>query len=368
MKEGMIFHQKSLQNNGWIYYRKRGGHMSLNEEQITKVKWNNAIATAEYYKNKFEIEKKNINKDSWLVSLSIKLNHKWNKGRRYFENKRSCRKSLRFNKNGLNRTQSRERKIIVSLTSYPARIHAVPAVIGSLLNQTLKPDEIILWLGEEKFPDRKLPLIFKQLKSIGVKIEFRVDLKSHTKYFYAIQEYPEDLIITVDDDILYRRTLVEELYLSYQKHPNCISALRVHKMRFEDDCSLKKYAEWDWDYVGEIGQVSYQYFATGVGGVLYPPHSLHPEVMNLEIIKKCCHNHDDLWLKVMEVMAGTKVVIAANSKQENISQIIGTQKTGQWRENVICGGNDRQTESVLEEFREWKRHGMNICEIMALDL
>ena len=81
--------------------------------------------------------------------------------------------TVKFNRNGLNTTEKRPRRIIASLTSYPARINIVPYVIASILNQTMKPDKIILWLGAEKFPDRNLPKIFDELRECGVYMEFR---------------------------------------------------------------------------------------------------------------------------------------------------------------------------------------------------
>ena len=133
----------------------------------------------------------------------------------------------RFNHDGLNTTEHRDKKIIVSLTSYPARINIVPYVIASILKQTMKPDKIILWLGIEKFPDKKLPKIFEKLKRCGVDIEFREDLGPHTKYFYAMKEYPEDLIITFDDDVIYHGYIIESLYKSYLLHPKCVCALSI---------------------------------------------------------------------------------------------------------------------------------------------
>lgn len=332
--------------------------MMNQENKLKLLKKKNEAATKEYEEHTTHTEKSGIvSKLIWKLSYPI----------RYLNNNRAIRDALDFNKNGLNKTEKREKKIVVSLTSYPARIDVVPATIGSLLRQTVKPDCIVLWLGEEKFPNQELPKIYEKLRECGVEIRFRQDLKSHTKYFYAIQEFPEDIIITVDDDLLYRETLIEELYSSYKKHPECVSALRVHKMRFNDDYTLKKYGEWYYEYSGEIGSISHQYFATGVGGVLYPPHVLHPEVTNLDVIRKCCHNHDDLWLKIMEVMNGTKVALAADSKKKNKGQIMGTQATGQWKENVIDGGNDRQTEAVLTVYNNYFSDGWTLNEIMALD-
>lgn len=285
----------------------------------------------------------------------------------YVRKQKNMHDALKFNKKGLNRTETREKRIIVSLTSYPGRIHAVPATIGSLLNQTMKPDLIVLWLGEEKFPDEVLLPIYDRIRECGVEIRFKPDLKSHTKYFYAFQEFPDDIIITVDDDLMYRNTLVEELYRSYEKHPDCVSALRVHKIRFNDDFTMKPYAEWVYEYSGAVGSKSHRYFATGVGGVLYPPHLLHPEVLNLAAIQTYCHNHDDLWLKIMEVMNDVKVVLAADSKKENNGSISGTQTSAQWKENVVDGGNDRQTQAVLCVYNNWYDGKPSLCEKIALD-
>lgn len=50
----------------------------------------------------------------------------------------------------------RKQKIVVSLTSYPARIDTVWLTIETLLRQSMKPDELILWLADEQFPSKDL--------------------------------------------------------------------------------------------------------------------------------------------------------------------------------------------------------------------
>ena len=57
---------------------------------------------------------------------------------------------------GLNKTEEREKQLIVTLTSFPERINEVHLCINTLLNQTLKPDKIILWLAEEEFPNKNM--------------------------------------------------------------------------------------------------------------------------------------------------------------------------------------------------------------------
>ena len=46
------------------------------------------------------------------------------------------------------------KQVIVSVTSYPARINEVVLAIKTIYRQTMLPDKVILWLGEEKFPNK----------------------------------------------------------------------------------------------------------------------------------------------------------------------------------------------------------------------
>ena len=91
--------------------------------------------------------------------------------------------------------------ITVSFTTYPAREKWLPVVVGSLLRQKLQPDRIVLYLSNEQFEtvDDK---ILNSIKKQGVNVKLvDGDMRSHKKYLYAFKEYPEDIVITVDDDM-----------------------------------------------------------------------------------------------------------------------------------------------------------------------
>lgn len=76
------------------------------------------------------------------------------------------------------------RRIIVSLTSYPARIAGIAQMLESIYSQTRKADKIVLWLAEEQFPNRDddLPDDLRKLQ-FEDKLEVRWcdDLKPHKK-------------------------------------------------------------------------------------------------------------------------------------------------------------------------------------------
>lgn len=251
---------------------------------------------------------------------------------------------------GLNK-QKREREIIVSLTTYPARVETVCLVLRQMLSQTLKPDRVLLYLAEEQFPKGRLPGWAKRFRAAGVEFIFCKDLKPHKKYYFAMRQFPEAVIITVDDDLQYSDDLVEVLYRSYLKFPRAISALRVHEITFDADGHILPYSMWDQCCSKYIGEPRMRLLATGVSGVLYPPHSLHPEAFNEKNIMDTCLLADDLWLKVMSVLNGTPVVLA--EAQKPLEHVMWTQDTALWYENVDGGKNDAQLKMILERYNNF---------------
>lgn len=248
---------------------------------------------------------------------------------------------------GLNK-QPREKKIVVSLTTIPFRIEAASLVIAIMMHQTMKPDEIVINLGSEFFKDVKLPALLLDEERCGVKINYCRDLFCHTKYFHTVQEYPDDIVITVDDDILYAETLIEDLYNSYLKYPDCISSMRTHLITFDNNNHVAPYINWKYECTDYIGTPSHRLFATGVGGVLYPPHSLPAETFNIDSLLEVCPKADDIWLKIMEVISDVKVVTA--KRTDPLTFIGETQNVGLCYENVHGGGNDEHFFRTLERY------------------
>lgn len=252
---------------------------------------------------------------------------------------------------GLNKHEGRDKKIIVSLTTIPPRIHKVQQVVIRMLKQSVRPDRIIIYLGDKQFAGRKLPLILRlQMEVFGVEVRFVEDIGPHTKYFWAMKEFPNDLIVTVDDDIRYPNDMIEELYNSYKKHPKAVSARRCHLITFDEQGVIKKYNDWKYKYSELIDTPSMKLFPTGVGGVLYPPKVLHPEVFNLENIKKLTLKADDVWLKFMAVLNNTPTVM---TKPFTIKHVKGSQKVSLNKENVAGLGNDVCISNVISKYENY---------------
>lgn len=211
-----------------------------------------------------------------------------------------------FNSLGISE-KKRNPQLIVSLTSFPDRMKDIHYCLYSLLNQKLKPDKVILWLASNQFPhgEHDIPLEVLKLKKNGLTIKFCDDLKSYKKLLPALKEYPDDIIVTSDDDLYYPDDWLEKLYNDYLKNPTCVICHRPRRIKFDSNYNLKEYMDWN---IIE-GECSPTYFAlmTGAGGVLYPPHALHPNVFNLEVIKNNYATTDDIWFWAMAVLNKTKI-------------------------------------------------------------
>ena len=204
--------------------------------------------------------------------------------------------------NKLTTNPEREQKLIVSLTSYSVRLSTLWLVIECLLRQNLKPDKIVLYLTESQVGDiEKLPQSLLRLRKRGLEIRLcKEEIRSHTKYYPAFQDFPNDIVITVDDDLFYRTDLLENLMKHHLQYPQCIIANWVKEIK----AATPFYTEWP---EIQTPSISNHFLLFGVGGVLYPPHCMYKDIFNVKQIKELCLTADDIWLTCMALMAHTPI-------------------------------------------------------------
>lgn len=250
---------------------------------------------------------------------------------------------------GLNTTEDRSLKYIVSLTSFPARINDIWISIETILRQSFKPDMIILWLAEEQFPDKKLPDNLLNLQGRGLTIKYCDDLRSHKKYYYAIEQYPHDYIITLDDDLYYDKDVLKNVVEIHKKFPGMIATNRAHRITFDKQGIVNPYRQWQHNDDSKL-KPSHKLVQTGGAGTLYFAGALHPDAFNKQLIKDICFHADDIWLKMMAYRNGHKVVTNHKYNKDFIT-VSSTQNEKLVTQNVLDGGNDRQFKKILEYFK-----------------
>lgn len=213
----------------------------------------------------------------------------------------------------INPTSKIKDRYIVSLTSFKTRTPKLWMVAESILRNKVKPDKLILYLQLDSMDN--VPKELQEMQKRGVEIVLcSTELRSHNKYYHAIKTYPEDCIITIDDDIFYRDDLISSFIKLHQQYPKAIIANRA-KAIIKQSHLYKK-----WPDVEKQKEDIYM-LPIGVGGVLYPPHSLHKEVFEKDVIKELCLTADDVWLSCMSILQGTPKFFS-NYKQGFLNVII----------------------------------------------
>lgn len=204
-------------------------------------------------------------------------------------------------------------KLIVSLTSFPYRIPTVHLAIESLLCQTMKPDKIILQLSEDEFPNKEgdLPENLLKLREKGLTISWnKGNIKSYKKLIPTLKQYPDAVIITVDDDRIFDKNLVKDLWKSYENNPEYVHCHRTTKML------LNKNNEFDAKAMQFYKEPSFANKLAGGAGCLYPPNTLYKDITNEELFTKLAPTNDDIWFWLMAVMNGTKIKLIKNAKND----------------------------------------------------
>lgn len=243
----------------------------------------------------------------------------------------------------------RDQMVVVSLTSFPPRMPFVAECVSSLLGQTLSPDKIILWLSRDQFPRAEDDLPTELLALVGKSFAIEWvdgDLGPHKKYFYAAQRYPDAVVITVDDDVVYDPHLVEYLYEAHLEQPHTVVCERANLVLFRPEGGVRAYDSWVYDCGYLRGTLTYQLLPTGVGGVLYPARCLPPEAFDEHGIRQTCLYADDLWLKVMAAANGYPVWMPR--RRARFKPLQAAQHVGLWRTNSLGGGNDIALKAILE--------------------
>lgn len=247
---------------------------------------------------------------------------------------------------GVAESNTREVPIIVTLSSFRENYKNLPKTIYSLLNQSLKPDKIILWLDESSEDLVYLPYEITQFIKNGLEIRFIQDLGAYNKWYYTFKEYKNSIIVTADDGVFYQSSWLKKLYLSYIAHPNDIQVHKAHKVKL--DLPYKK-----WEKNIDEEDADYGNFIESSGGVLYPPNCFSNEIFRKDIFLKNTPCNDSIWLWVMALVHNKKIRIVKN----HIKTLIKTNYFSYLfnhilRNNSYASELDRELNNLLKYYKQ----------------
>ncbi len=238
--------------------------------------------------------------------------------------------------------------LVLSLTSYPPRFATLPLTLECLLSQTVQPDHFILWIAEsdrEQLTDEILSFTEQ-----GLEIRYCEDIKAYKKLIPSLRQFPESFIVTADDDVYYWPTWLEELVTSWSGEDKEIVAHSAYTVELDNGGQPRPCPEWSWGIKGDIEQAKQSglNFATGGGGILYPPGSLPEEVLDSETFQELAPHNDDIWLYWMSRRHGSKV--KAIRPECKMPTWFGSQQTALRNYNIKQNGDDEQVANMLNSY------------------
>ena len=143
-------------------------------------------------------------------------------------------------------------KIIVSLTTWSKRIGNLPVVLDTIFNQSMQPDLIVLNLAFNEIIPNDIQLY---INAHNIEINRVPDTKVYKKIIPTLKKYPNDCIISIDDDWLYPEGMIADLIKMHTLYPNYpISGNDVVLFGLQCHCGCSSLTKADFfgDYLNQI--------------------------------------------------------------------------------------------------------------------
>lgn len=262
--------------------------------------------------------------------------------------------ALHCQEKGIAEPKEGETPLIVSLTTHGERLYEVCIAIESIMLGSMKPNAIVLWIGDNE--PTELPISLQRQIRRGLSVKRTRDIRSYTKLVPALQQYPDANIVTIDDDILYPLDFLENLLVTHRLHPNAIVANMVMRLTRAADGVPEGIKLWPYT-LERVSGIDADLYFEGFGGVLYPAGSMPKETLNESVFLNISPTNDDAWLNSMARIAGRPIIPCNLHPYDYIAavnpnvQSIALYHTNNTAENL----NDKQIRSVWEHYQlQWK--------------
>lgn len=246
-------------------------------------------------------------------------------------------------------------KKILSFTTLPSRIDKMEKIVRSLSNQSLMPDEIILWVPRRY---ERLNQIIEEVPGYfnhyPVEVKFcDVDYGPFTKLRPSLDYCnDDDIIVTCDDDTLYPKHWFKNLVEYSQKYPDkCIGYRgrvfdKKDRLRYEKS---KVYFGSGWRSHRRVDLV------TGTWGVLYKKQFFDSYIYSDDFKKMFMV--DDIWISGNLAKAGTERIIIKDPgfNKDNPSADGLYLIDSLWEENESAKNNSSAIGFFIENFKHKKQ-------------
>lgn len=238
--------------------------------------------------------------------------------------------------------------VYISLTTISKRIHSIYDTVLSLFSQTYPIEEIHLYISKEAYLlDDGIIVIPPELIKLSQAIpSFKIIYTKNTGPYRKLLPILKTLwnknalIITVDDDKIYHKNMVETMVDKYIEEGGkhiianraqirwnsilgnyCLRRFRKYNQSTQNKIKLLTQRGDQAHHLSYLMSEKFDYvkalsFFEGNDGVLYHTGFFTPLVFQLSLIQKLASTHDDFWFKMCSLINGHGVVcLYSNDKR-----------------------------------------------------
>jgi hypothetical protein len=274
--------------------------------------------------------------------------------------------------------------IIVTMTSWVKRIGNVKFVVENIMKNTLCPDILYLSLSEEEFPNKEsdipkdLVSYFNSDERLIINWVEGENTKCMKKVFPILKYLDDnDIIIPVDDDIIYPLDYIEKRVEEYNTHHQPISGLNDYNKsyittKYNVFCNIgygclftkKMMNHWE-EYVDE--KILKSNNDDTCYAILEWLNGYIPQVCKhycvVDMYKMCVYNEIEPSGKLKRYIDGDKLVQLHNIR---IKEITGKKYKNSFNFfNRYCNISEKNKNKIIEKIRECIKNGDIVKEIRS---
>lgn len=231
--------------------------------------------------------------------------------------------------------------VIVALTSWKPRLPYVHISINSILDCDETPDKVVLTVFKDD-----ISYISKECNDLiqSGKVELIIcdkDLKGAKRWYYLYPKYENDVVILIDDDILYPKNTISELISYYKKYPETVIVRNGRPILLDSPGEIKPFLDTKDIYRFrdiDINKPSYlNHFLCGCG-TLIPPHAININEVDINLVEKYTQIDEVVLMYYLLKNNYKSIVIPHKSWSDIIQPIRGydLEKYALWNKNKLC--------------------------------
>lgn len=210
----------------------------------------------------------------------------------------------KFDKNLPGRPHGLPGQLIVSVASYPPRFADLPYTLMALMTQSVRADKVVLYIPDEY--QAQLPADVLALRARGLEILGGPNYRSYGKLIPVLKKYPDAFIVTADDDVYYTPEWLGGLVECWNGEKTVVGH-NGHWVQLDAQNRLLPTETWPAVWEQAEGQKEF-YLPIGEGGILYPPHIFHPDIMDEATFLEISREVDDFWFYWMAMRGGARYI------------------------------------------------------------